>query len=189
MRISDHEPVRPIEHTHQEMMLPLDAIREVGGIVQNRVDFTTDRGFRMLEMSDELHNLQVIGNDDQIEIALGPLLARGDGPEDESKFDLMCHRRESRCEHLADANGFEYKGAKLRIDGTFRIGAVEDLPANLFAVHETRPGECGHLSLHGARRNECQACDLPEMEGLIRSHEKQPEHGLSGFPEQNAGYT
>jgi hypothetical protein len=27
------------------------------------------------------------------------------------------------------------------------------------------------------------------VEGLVRPHEQQPEHGLAGFPEENVGYT
>jgi hypothetical protein len=48
MCISDQEPMRAIEHPHQKMMVLVHAIRKVGGIVQDRIDFSTDRGLGMI---------------------------------------------------------------------------------------------------------------------------------------------
>jgi hypothetical protein len=43
----------------------------------------------------KIREFHVVGNNDQIDVAVGSLLTRGDRPKDEGKLDSICQWRQS----------------------------------------------------------------------------------------------
>jgi hypothetical protein len=113
--------------------------------------------------------------------------AFGQGTVDSGVTDPVDQGRQSGAKQIRRAHGLLEQGAEGIENRRPAIGLVEDLPATTVGLYQSDAFQTSKLSLRRSCACASEACELPEVEGLILAGEKQRQKLAASPPEKQFG--
>jgi hypothetical protein len=165
--ISDEKELLCLNHTPQKVMSCRHFIAKLAGTVDQWINLATKNLLRRLQGRRKLGQVQYVGYNGEIYVALSVFLAASHRAENKSNANPAAERREDVAQDVSQSHGFDDQASHFSEDGRCRVDSVEDLIAALLTANQTRCSQFSEIALDRPQAGSGPPSDLPKMELFI----------------------
>lgn len=155
--------------------------------VERRVHLAAERCFRRCQALEQIRVRQILGHNQDIDVARCRVAALGHRAEDEGQLDPLREICESGTQHVGQTKGLDHDSSDLVKDRRGSVGLVVRLIANSLRRHDAGGLQALKLTLQRALAGAGKPQQLVVVERAIRLAEEQRKQTLLDAREQALG--